>query len=222
MLELRDWRMKGKWASNVKWDEEREKYTGILAGTLEAYASSLVQLRSWVKADATLPWPENIPAAYEMSSGSAQYACGTEGEIKLRSQESTEDGYIISYFDMPKDHRFVSGYTIYLQDAERRLLQIQVMLIKSEGVYGLSMEDGGTFTELHVEGMQQAAAVEVAGMTRVALCRAVQPALTYKTAAGYLDGTVKAWESTVDCLEIRIIGQGTPDDLLAIFGLTAK
>ena len=223
MWELKDWRMKGKWASIVKWDEEREAYKGILASTLEAAASSLVQLRSWVTADGTLPWPENIPEAYrQFRMGRVEYACEQDGEIKLRNQETTEDGYIISYFDMPKAHRFVKGYYVSLEDDERHTLQIQMNLIEADGQSALPMEDGSTFTELDVDGMLQAVAIESAGETYVALYQMVQPALPYKSVAGYPDGTVREWQSTDDCLEIIMIGQGTPDELLAIFGFTAK
>ena len=220
MLELMDWRAKGKWASIQTWDEERGTYTGILASGLDVYAPSLDKLRAWVMADGTLPWLANIPAEYQMSSGSVQYACEPAGEIRLRSQETTEDGYILSYFEMPTEHRFIASYTIYLADDERRQLQIQVTLIKANEVYGLPMEDGSIFTELNVEGMQRAIAIESAGVTRVALHKEVRPALPYKSVTGYPE--TNEWLDEYDCLEIGIIGQGTPADLLAIFGLTAQ
>ena len=222
MMQLQDWRTKGKWASIVKWNEEREAYAGISALGLDVYASSLEQLRTWVAAEGTLPWPENIPVGYEMVSGSVQYVCGPEGEVKLRSQETTEDGYTISYFDMPQKQRLASAYTLYLRNEGRLEVQIHAALVKQGDVYGLPMEDGNTFTELKVEGMQQAVAIESAGQTRVTLRRAVQPALAYRTVTGYPDGTIKEHLSEDDCLEIIIIGQGTPDALLAIFGLTAQ
>ena len=223
MWQLKDWRMKGKWASILKWNEEREKYTGILAGTLEVSAASLTQLRTWVMADGTLPWPENIPEVYQqLRIGTVEYACEPEGEIRLRNQETTEDGYIISYFDMPKAHRFVKGYYLYLKDDEGHTLLIQMNLIEAGGKLALPMQDGDTFMELRVDGMLQAAAIESAGTTYVALRQAVQPALTCKSVGGYPDGVVKEWQSAYECLEIIIIGDGTPDDLLAIFGLTAE
>ena len=220
MMQLWDWRPKGKWASIVKWNEERETYTGILASGMDAYASSLDKLRAWVMDDGTLPWPANIPAEYQMSSGSVQYACDPAGEIRLRKQETTEDGYIISYFEMPPEHRFIANYTIYLANDERRQLQIQVTLIKANEVYGLPMEDGSSFTELNVEGMQRAVAIDSAAQTLVALRQAVQPALPYKSVAGYPE--INEWLSEYDCLEIGIIGQGTPEELLAIFSLTTE
>ncbi len=223
MWQLKDWRMKGKWASILKWNEERERYTGVLAGTLEATASSLVQLRAWVTADGTLPWPENIPEAYQQfCTGRVEYACEPAGEIKLRKQETTEDGYIISYFDMPKAHRFVKGYYLYLKDDEGHILLIQMNLIEAGGKLALPMQDGDTFTELDVDGMLQAAAIESAGETYVALRQAVQPALTYKSVRGYPDGVIKESQSACDCLEIIISGQGTPEEILAIFGLTTE
>lgn len=220
MMQLKDWRTKGKWASIQKWNETLEGYTGILASKMDAYASTLDQLRTWVTADGTLPWAECIPAGYEMVSGSVQYACGSEGEVKLRSQEITEDGYIISYFDMPKAHRFIAGYNLYLRNAEHAEVQIQVTLVKMEELPGLLMEDGGTFTELKVEGVQQAVAIESTGMTRVTLRQAVQPALAYKVVAGYPE--IKESLSECDGIEIGIIGDGAPQALLAIFGLTAQ
>lgn len=220
MMQLKDWRTKGKWASIQKWNETLEGYTGILASKMDAYASTLDQLRTWVTADGTLPWAECIPAGYEMVSGSVQYACGSEGEVKLRSQEITEDGYIISYFDMPKAHRFIAGYNLYLRNAEHAEVQIQVTLVKMEELPGLLMEDGGTFTELKVEGVQQAVAIESTGMTRVTLRQAVQPALAYKVVAGYPE--IKESLSECDGIEIGIIGDGAPQALLAIFGHTAQ
>ena len=220
MMQLRDWRTKGKWASIVKWNEERETYTGILASGMDAYASSLEQLRTWVTADGTLPWAEGIPVGYEMVSGSVQYACGPEGAVKLRSQETTEDGYTISCFDMPKEHRFVAGYILYLRNAERAEVQIRVTLVKMEELPGLLMEDGGSFTALKVEGMQQAAAIESAGQTRVTLRQTMQPALAYKVVAGYPE--IEETLSEYDGIEIGIIGDGTPQKLLAIFGLATQ
>lgn len=220
MMQLWEWRTKGKWASIVKWNEERETYTGILAAGMDAYASSLEQLRTWVTADGTLPWAESIPVGYELVSGTVQYACGPEGEVKLRSQETTEDGYTISYFDMPKEHRFVAGYTLYLRNTEHAEVQIRVTLVKMEELPGLLMEDGGSFTALKVEDMQQAAAIEFNGMTRVTLRQAVQPALAYKVVAGYPE--IKESLSECDGIEIGIIGDDTPQALLAIFGLTAQ
>lgn len=222
MMQLREWRTKGKMASIVKWNEARETYTGVLASGLDAYVSSLEQLRSWVTADGMLPWPENIPAGYEMDSGSVKYVCGPEGEIRLRKQETTEDGYTISYFDMPQKQRFAAGYTVYLEDSEGARMLIQVNLVKAGEAAGHPMMTGDTFTELHVEGMQQAAAIESASQTRVALRQAVDPPLAYRSVMGYSDGTIREYLSEDDCLEIIIIGQGTPDALLAIFGLTAQ
>lgn len=222
MMELKDWRTKGKWASIQKWNDEWEAYSGILASGMEAYAPTLDKLQAWVTADGTLPWPGNIPSTYRMYKGMVEYACGQEGEARLRSQEITEDGYIISYFDMPQEHRFIATYVLYLRDDEHHELQIQVALTQAEGAYGLPMEDGGTFVELDVEGVQQAVAIEFAGVTYVALRQAVQPALTHKVVGGEPDGLVKEWLSEDDCLEIVIIGHGTPDDLLAVFDLKVQ
>lgn len=222
IMELKDWRAKGKWASIQKWNDEWAAYGGILASGMEVYAPTMDKLQDWVTADGTLPWPGNIPSTYQMYKGLVEYVCGQEGEIRLRSQETTEDGYIISYFDMPQEHRFVARYAIYLRDDEHHELQVQATLTHADGAYGLPMEDGGTFSELKVEGMQKAAAIEFAGVTYVALRQAVQPALTYKVVGGGLDGLVKEWLNEDDCLEIMIIGHSTPDELLAVFDLKAQ
>lgn len=222
MMELKDWRAKGKWASIQKWNEEWETYSGILASGMEAYAPTIDKLQAWVTTDGTLPWPGNIPPTYQMCKGLVEYVCGQEGEIRLRSQETTEDGYIISYFDMPQEHRFIARYAMYLRDDEHHELQIQATLTHADGAYGLPMEDGGTFTALKVEGMQQAVAIKFAGATYVALRQAVQPALVYKVVGGAPDGLVKEWLNEDDCLEIVIIGHGTPEELLAIFGLSTR
>lgn len=222
MMELKDWRAKGKWASIQKWNDEWASYSGMLASGMEAYAPTLDKLQAWVTADGTLPWPGNIPSTYQMCKGLVEYVCGQEGEIRLRSQETTEDGYIISYFDMPQEHRFVARYAIYLKDDEHHELQIQAMLTRADGAYGLPMEDGGNFAVLDVEGMQKAVAIEFAGVTYVALRQAVQPALVHKVAGGEPDGVVKEWLNEEDCLEIVIIGHGTPDELLAVFDLKVQ
>ena len=222
MMELKDWRAKGKWASIQKWNDEWASYSGMLASGMEVYAPTLDKLQAWVTADGTLPWPDNIPSIYQMSKGLVEYVCGKEGEIRLRSQETTEDGYIISYFDMPQEHRFVARYAIYLRDDEHHEMQVQAMLTRADGAYGLPMEDGGNFEVLDVEGVQKAVAIEFAGMTYVALRQAVQPALAYKVVGGEPDGVVKEWLNEEDCLEIVIIGHGTPDELIAVFDLKAQ
>ena len=84
------------------------------------------------------------------------------------------------------------------------------------------MEDGSAFTKLTVEGMQQAIAIEAGGVTRVALRQTVQPVLPYKIAGGGPDGVIDETLMEYDCIEIIIIGDGTPAELLAIFGLTVQ
>lgn len=222
MLQLMEWRTKGKWASIRKWDEARGRYTGILASGLEVVAPTLDKLQAWVTADGTLPWPAHVPAVYQMTGGSVRYACEPAGEIRMSSQEITEDGYIISYFVMPGEHRFVESYSVYLTADESQGLQIQVMLVDADGMFGLPMEDGSTFTRLTVDGMQQAIAVETGRETRVALRRAVQPALHYKIAGGGPDGVIDESIMEYDGMDIIIIGNGTPAELLAIFGLGAQ
>lgn len=223
MSELMEWRMKGKWASIVKWNEERDTYSGILASKHEVSTPSVEKLRTWVTEDGMLPWPEHIPESYQqVARGSVQYVCSQEGEIRLRSQETTEDGYTISYFEMPQKHRLAAGYDLILRDDESGFLQIYVTLTEDGGTAGHPIMAGDTFTELHVEGMLTANAIESASQTRVALRQAVEPALAHKSVTGYPDGTIKEYLSEYDCLEIIIIGQGTPEDLLAIFGLTTE
>ncbi len=223
ILELMEKYSVGQAVSVLKWDEEADDYRGVLASDVELVASSLEKLQSWVETDGTLPWPVNIPEAYQhMSCGEVRYVCKADGELRLRKQEVTEDGYIVSCFLLPNDHRFMTGYTIYLYNDKRQHLSIWLNLTKKQEMHGFPVTDGSTFTELNVDGMVQAIAIESASETRLALRQEIWPSLTYKTVKGLPDGVVKENLMEYDCLEIEIIGQGTLADLLAIFGLTSE
>jgi len=222
MLELMGGPVSGEVKSIMKWDEKQGAYLGVLAGGRDLVASSLEKLRQWVTSDATLPWPVKLPVEYQqMTRGTMHVECGAEGEFRLRRQEVTEDGYIISYFDMPKEHCFVTGYTISLMDAERRQLHINVTLAGLNWKRGFPVTDGSTFTELNVDGMVEAIAIETGSETRLALRQEVWPPLRCKLVEGLPDDVVRESLSEYDCIEIEIIGQGSPEDLLAIFGLEA-
>lgn len=223
MMELMDKYSNGQAVSVLKWNEAAGDYRGVLAASVDLNVYSFEKLQSWVTADGTLPWPVNIPEEYQqLTQGEVRYACKAEGEFRLRKQEVTEDGYVISCFLLPNDHRFMEGYTIYLRDENRQRLSIWLQLTKKQGVYGMPAEDGSTFTELKVDGMLQAIAIESAEETRVALRQEVWPPLEYKVVKALPDGVIEESMMEYDCLEIQIIGQGTPYDLLAIFGLTAE
>lgn len=223
MMELMNKHSYGQAVSVLKWNEEEDEYHGVLAADMELVASSLEKLQSWVETDGTLPWPANIPETYpKMSRGDVRYVCDAEGELHLRKQEVTEDGYIVSCFQLPNDHRFMTGYTINLYNDDRQQLSIWLDLAEKQWKSAFPIEDGSTFTELNVDGMMEAIAIETASETRLALRQAVQPPLTYKVVAGHPDGVVKETLMEYDCIEIQIIGQGSPADLLAIFGLEAQ
>jgi len=222
-LELMGGPTSGDVKSIMKWNDEQGAYLGTLAGGHELRASSLEKLQTWVMADGTLPWPEKLPEEYQqMVSGTIHIECGPEGEYRLRRQEVTEDGYIISYFEMPKDHCFLTAYTLSLTDLKRHYLQINVTLVGLHWKRGFPVTDGSTFTELNVDGMVQAVAIESAGETRLALRQEIWPPVTYKMVEGHHDGVVEETLSEYDCIEIEITGQGSPADLLAIFGLSAE
>lgn len=223
MMELMERHSNGQAVSVMKWDEEDEEYHGVLASDMELIASSLEKLQSWVETDGTLPWPANIPESYQqMSRGDVRYVCDAEGELHLRKQEVTEDGYIVSCFQLPKDHRFMTGYTIYLYNDKRQHLSIWLNLTNKQEMRGFPATDGSTFTELNVDGMVEAIAIETGSETRLALRQEVWPPLRCKLVEGLPDGVVRESLSEYDCIEIEIIGQGSPEDLLAIFSLEAQ
>ena len=223
MLDLMGGKTNGKVKSVMKWKDDVGAYTGSLASGMDYHASTLEKLQAWIIADGTLPWPVNIPKGYDqMSKGRVHVVSGPEGEFPLIEQETTEDGYIITYFYMPEDHLLVDSYSLYLTNHKRRQLQIHVTMVGLNWKRGFPVEEGSVFTELKVDGMVEAIAIESASETRLALRQEVWPPLTYKTVEGLADGEVREMLSEYDCLEIEIIGQGTPEDLLAIFGLTAN
>lgn len=223
MMELMDKYSNGQAVSVLKWNEATDDYRGVLAASVDLNVYSFEKLQSLVTVDGTLPWPVNIPAEFQrFIQGEVRYACKAEGEFRLRKQEVTEDGYIISCFLLPNDHRFMEGYTIYLCDENRQQLNIWLQLTKKPEVYGIPAGDGSAFTELKVDGMQQAIAIESAEGTRVALRQEVWPPLEYKVVKALPDGVIEESMMEYDCLDIQIIGQGTPSDLLAIFGLEVQ
>lgn len=223
MMALMDKYSNGQAVSVLKWNEEAGDYRGVLAASVDLNVYSFEKLQSLVTADGTLPWPVNIPAEFRrFIQGKVRYACKAEGEFRLRKQEVTEDGYMISCFLLPNDHRFMEGYTIYLCDENRQQLSIWLQLTKKQEAYGIPAEDGSSFTELKVDGMLQAIAIESAEGTRVALRQEVWPPLEYKVVKALPDGVIEESTMEYDCLDIQIIGQGTPAELLAIFGLEAK
>ena len=223
MLELMDKYSNGQAVSVLKWNEEAGDYRGVLAASVDLNVYSFEKLQSLVTADGTLPWPVNIPEEYQqLIQGEVRYSCKAEGEFRLRKQEVTEDGYIISCFLLPNASRFMEGYTLYLRDENRQQLSIWLQLAQKQGVYGMPAEDGSTFTELKVDGMLQAVAIESAEKTRVALRQEVRSPLQYKVVKALPDGVIEESKMEYDCLELQIAGQGTPAELLAIFGLTAQ
>lgn len=223
MLDLMGGKTNGKVKSVMKWKDDVGAYTGSLASGMDYHASTLEKLQAWIIADGTLPWPVNIPEEYQqMSRGTVHAVCGPEGEYRLLDQQITEDGYIITNFAMPEEHVLLDNYSLFVTDNKRRQLQIHVTLAGLNWKRGFPVEEGSIFTELNVDGMVEAIAIESASETRLALRQEVWPPLTYKTVEGLADGEVREMLSEYDCLEIEIIGQGTPEDLLAIFGLTAN
>ncbi|MBQ4580947.1 MAG: hypothetical protein IJA83_09840 [Clostridia bacterium] len=223
LMDLMGGRTNGKVKSVQKWQEDVGAYTGTLASGMDYHASSLEKLQEWVTADGVLPWPVNIPKGYQqMSRGVVHVECEPDGEYRLLEQEVTEDGYIITYFEMPQDNYLINSYTLNLTDNKRRDLQINVTLVGLHWKRGFPVTDDSTFTELNVDGMVQAVAIESAGETRLALRQEIWPPVTYKMVEGHHDGVVEETLSEYDCIEIEITGQGSPADLLAIFGLSAE
>ena len=213
----------GKVKTALKLNEYGLPETGALGTGIQYTPTSVEEIQAWVKADGTLPWPVNIPSEYQQwKSGSVHYVCSELGEYRLIEQEATADGYITSYFGMPADNRFVDSYTVCLLDADGQELEIRLSLTKAGWNKSFQVYDDSRVSKPNVEGALQTIVVESAGTTQVSVRKALAHPLFYKQVQGFPNGIKDEMIQDFDCLDIEIIGQGTPEDLLAIFGLTAN
>ena len=207
---------------------EGENILGIVSrrDNSDSYASSEAELQAWVEAelDGFLPWPEMIPNEYnQMKMGRVHYAVDEYGEFELVRQELTEDGnFLRTYFELPTNHCYMDNYSLHLLNDEGQELTIKVSLssMKRKGFF--IVDDESSPVVLDVEGFDQAIAIVSPQQSKVALRKDTDYAIHYKYVEGDVDNEKREIISYYDCLEIEIIGQGSPADLLAIFGLEVQ
>ena len=193
----------------------------------DVYASSVEEMQAWVEAeiDEFLPWPVNLPKEYnQLKKGWVHYAVDTYGEYTMLHQEVTEDGlFVRSYFELPDDHLYMDSYTLRLLNAEGQELRIDVYLSAMNYRNHFQADEESRTTVLDVEDFEQVVAIESPVETLVALRDEFTTYdIRYKEVWGYPDGVKRESTQNYDCLVIEITGQGTPEELLSIFGLTAK
>ena len=196
---------------------------GVTGSRSDLYLASVAEVKALVEADGTLPWLVMIPEEYDqLDMGRVAYGCEGAGHFNLVSQELTEDNYLRTYFEIPEEHRFMRDYFLRMKNDAGQKLSISVSMTNVYEWESFAVDEDSYTTVLNVEGMDQALAIESPDETVVALRRMLQEPLRYKIVDGGMNLRQYEYVWEYECLQIKITGQGTPEDLLAIFGLTAK
>lgn len=197
---------------------------GMLGTSSNSFASTLEEMRAWVEADGALQWPAYIPAGYSLKLGRVGYSCGTSGALVFVSRETTDDNYLVTTYEIPVEHRFMSDYFMRLQSADGKEMTISVRLdmgASEDDVF--TAGDDSTVQMLEIPGMENAMLIHTPEQSTLALRQKLdEPKCSYWMNV-YNKSCTSEEKEVFNRLVIKVTAppmDGT--DLLAIFGLTAK
>lgn len=208
--------------------EELIAQNGVMNGlTVDFFSESLEEMEAWVTGDGSLPWPQKLPEGYTIKLGRTGYMCGVSGGLTEISRETTEDGYLRVQYELPPENRFMSNYFLNLVNEAGEELVIHVQSEYGNYLaYSFYAGEDSKVTKLDIEGAANALFIQSPEQLKLALRR---PLAEPKT--GYYMDYMEYYtigqpmEYTQDFQNLVIVINATElaeDDLLAIFGLTAK
>lgn len=208
--------------------EENIASNGVMNGlTVDFFSESLEEMEAWVKGDGSLPWPAKLPEGYTIKLGRAGYMCGVSGGLNEISNEITEDGYMQIQYELPPENRFMSNYFLSLANEAGEEIVIHVQSEYGNYLaYTFFAGEGSKVTTLEIEGVSNALFIESPDQLKLALRRPLaEPKSGYYM--DYLDyyimGQPMEWTQNFENIVIVINATDlTENDLLDIFGLTAK
>ena len=197
---------------------------GILGNGCNFFASSLEEMQAWVEADGTLQWPAYIPDGYSLKLGRVGYSCGTSGALVFVSQEKTDDNYLVTTYEIPEEHRFVSNYFMRLHSEDGKEMTINVCMdMEASESDVFTAGDDSTVQLLEIPGMENAMLIHTPEQSTLALRQMLdEPKCRYWMNV-YHKGSASEEEDVFKWLIIKVTAPPMDGEaLLSLFGLTAK
>lgn len=207
-------------------DPQEDEYAGLSSSTSNFFASSLAEMQVWVEAGGTLDWVKALPKGYALKLGRVGYACGKSGGMELISNEITDDGYMLTQFLIPEEHRFMSNYFMRLINEKEDEITVSVYMDSVKVADNKFRAGDDAEVELiNVAGMDHALIITTQEKQQAALYQAFSGPQYYYRAEISRTGERVEWVNDYWGLTIEITttdARLTPADLLAIFGLEAQ
>lgn len=175
--------------------------------------------------DGTLPWPTGLSEQYEMHYGMVKFGCSAGGSYETVSQETTQDGYIVSLLTIPEEHRKVLAYDVRYWGENYKDLNISLRAMTYAGSSGVYVSEGCTVIPLTVEGVENALFITNGKKNKLTMQGKLAVPAGISRVGSKSDGSLEYYsdELTHYALEITTTDLGlTAADLLAIFGLAAQ
>lgn len=209
--------------------EDGKKKLAWYEGESNRYADGMAEMQAWIENAALLPWPQWLPDGYTMDTGRVGLACKWPGTHVLRHRVTFEDCYDVMWISIPEEYRFVNNYTLLLKNEEGEILQIHANMANRGDEKILRISDDASAEKISIEGMSDALLVESETSKVLTARRYLGRNLQYTKFWGFLmpDDQLRLSEQMglYDSLVLEVNTTDadlSEDDLLAIFGLTAK
>lgn len=201
---------------------------GVLNGvTVDFFSESIEEMKAWVEADGSLPWPAMLPEGYAIQLGRVGYTCGVSGGLTEISREETEDGYLHVQYELAPENRFMSSYFLNLTNEAGETLVIHVQMEYGNHLaYSFYAGEGSKVTLLNIEGASNALFIDEPAQLKLALRRPME-VVKQRYYMDYLDYYImgapmersEAFENMVIVINATDLAE---NELLSVFGLTTK
>lgn len=209
--------------------EDGKKKLAWYEGESNRYADSMAEMQAWIETAALLPWPEWLPEGYAMDIGRVGLACKWPGTHVLRHRATFEDSYDVMWISIPEEYRFVSNYTLRLENDEGEILIISVNMANRGDEKILRISEDASAVKISIEGMSDALLVDSKTSKVLTARRYLGRNLQYTKFWGFLepDDQLRLSEQ-MGLNDSLVLEVNTTDadlsveDLLAIFGLTTE
>jgi len=203
-----------------------ENATQGIGGGMSIAVESLEEMQALVCNDGTLPWVTWLPEGYVLQQGRIHYECDYLGEHEVLGWETTQDGFVVARFNIPEEHRVISNYTLWLENAAGEELRVNVRLQKATMGPLVEVSEDETVKKLEAEGVREALLVKSADEAKLLTRRILANAVRITSLFGFeTEGSMQENLDFYNSLVTSITYNGknlTDDDLLAIFGLTTE
>lgn len=203
-----------------------ENETQGIGGGMSIAVESLEEMQALVCNDGTLPWVTWLPEGYVLQQGRIHYECDFLGNHDVLGWETTEDGFVVARFNIPEEHRVVSSYTLWLENAAGEELRVNVRLQTATMGPLVEVSEDETVKKLEADGVREALLVKSADEAKLLTRRILTNTVRITSLFAFeREGSMQENLDFYNSLVTNVTYNGktlTEAALLAIFGLTTQ